>query len=430
MNKTKKIIILLLLLLVVLLVVVVTLMLNLEDENTTDYNDNTEFEQQDIYVPSENIGKETNRNKYYAVSNIVDDYMNILDDLKDGSEESIQSMYNILDKEYIEEFNITTTNIAEKFNLYDANEKAYIDDMYEIEMSASINFYLIYGTTIYGGESFELIVKTDSANSTFSIFPEEYLEAHNYSYENSKEDFNISINDIEENNDNIYEYENVSDYQMVIYYFEDIINKVYEDNGLYNILNEEYRNIKFENIDNFNTYLNELKENQVELRSITNYQINNYDDYTQYILIDDLNNYYIINETAVMEYTVILDTYTIDLPQFTEQYNNATDAEKVLLNIQKVFAAIDDGDYKYVYNKLDSTFRQNNFPTEEEFETYITQNFYENNSVTASNYQTSGNLHIYEVEIENEDDETSSIVTKNFIMQLLEGTDFVMSFNV
>ena len=103
-----------------------------------------------------------------------------------------------------------------------------------------------------------------------------------------------------------------------------------------------------------------------------------------------------------------------------------------MLLTQKKYYIIfkNDKDYNYVYNKLDNTFKQNNFPTLESFQTYITQNLYENNSIAYSNYQTSGNLHIYEISIKNAEDENSATVTKNFIMQLLDGTDFVMSFNV
>ena len=160
------------------------------------------------------------------------------------------------------------------------------------------------------------------------------------------------------------------------------------------------------------------------------YQINEYENYTQYVCKDQNENYYIFNETGIMDYTVILDTYTIDLPQFIEKYNNSTDAEKVLLNIQKVFEAINHGDYGYVYDKLDNEFKQNNFPTETEFENYIKQNLYENNSISYGKYKTSGDLHIYDINIKNKDDENSITKTKNIIMRLEEGTDFVMSFNV
>ena len=207
---------------------------------------------------------------------------------------------------------------------------------------------------------------------------------------------------------------------------------MYNIEDAYNKLESEYRQKKFPTLNSFQNYIEDNKE-QIQSIAIDRYSIEteeNANSNYSYIITDKNNKYYIFNVSAVMQYTVILDTYTIDLPQFIEQYNNATDAEKVLMNIQKVFAAINDGDYNYVYNKLDNTFKQNNFPTLENFEKYIKENLYKNNSISYTNYQTNANLHIYEINIKNADVEKSSVITKNFIMQLLDGTDFVMSFNV
>mgnify|MGYP000081844256 CR=1 FL=1 len=46
--------------------------------------------------------------------------------------------------------------------------------------------------------------------------------------------------------------------------------------------------------------------------------------------------------------------------EFIEKYNSANEKTKVGLNIQKVFDAINNEDYEYVYNKLDNTFKQTN----------------------------------------------------------------------
>ena len=129
-----------------------------------------------------------------------------------------------------------------------------------------------------------------------------------------------------------------------------------------------------------------------------------------------------------MNFAVILDTYTIDLPEFTEKYTKASDEEKVLLNIQKCFTAINDKDYRYVYNKLDNTFKANNFKTLADFEKYINANFFEKNKISASNARKQSEVYLYDIKISNIDG-TSSI-TKTFVMQLKENTDFVMSFGV
>ena len=82
----------------------------------------------------------------------------------------------------------------------------------------------------------------------------------------------------------------------------------------------------------------------------------------------------------------------------------------------------------YIINQ--TIHKENNFPTLDEFEEYITENFYNSNNVTYSNYKSSGGLHMYDATIVDAENEKSSPITKTFIIKLLDGTDFTMSFNV
>ena len=216
-------------------------------------------------------------------------------------------------------------------------------------------------------------------------------------------------------------------------YLEDIkTDMLYNTEAAYEKLNNEYKQAKFPTLESFQEYVEENRDriNSITISSYQRFAREDEQDGYQLVVIDTNNNYYIFNVTAVMQYDVLLDVYTVDVPMFIEQYNESTDAEKAALNLQKVFSAINNKDYEYVYNKLDSTFRQNNFPTLADFETYAENTFYDNNSVGYTNYQTSGNLHIFELNITDRSNATSSAITKNFIMQLLDGTDFVMSFSV
>ena len=56
-----------------------------------------------------------------------------------------------------------------------------------------------------------------------------------------------------------------------------------------------------------------------------------------------------------MQYKVLLDTYTMILPEFAEQYDNLDNTKKVVMNIEKVIQALNLRDFKYIYNKLDDT---------------------------------------------------------------------------
>ena len=197
-------------------------------------------------------------------------------------------------------------------------------------------------------------------------------------------------------------------------YLEDIkTDLMYNIEEAYEKLNIEYKQAKFPTLESFQEYVEENRDriNSITISSYQRFAREDGKEGYQLVVIDTNKNYYIFNVTAVMQYDVLLDVYTVDIPMFIEQYNSATDAEKAALNLQKVFSAINNKDYQYVYNKLDSTFKQNNFPTLADFETYAENTIFELNITDKSN-------------------PTSSAITKNFIMQLLDGTDFVMSFSV
>ena len=97
------------------------------------------------------------------------------------------------------------------------------------------------------------------------------------------------------------------------------------------------------------------------LKHINKYK--NEGDFTsdRYFCIDQNNNYYIFDQKSIMNFELILDSYTIDLPEFIEVYYVAEAPEKVALNIQKTFDALNCKDYNYVYSKLSEGFKKNYF---------------------------------------------------------------------
>ena len=130
-----------------------------------------------------------------------------------------------------------------------------------------------------------------------------------------------------------------------------------------------------------------------------------------------------------MQYKVLLDTYTVDLQEFVDRYEQLPEAEKARTCIERVFEAINNSDYKYVYNKLDETYKNNNFQTETDFENYMKTNFFANNSINNNSYEKNGDLYVYKLTIVNASDTTQTI-EKQFVVKLLDGTNFVMSFSV
>lgn len=238
---------------------------------------------------------------------------------------------------------------------------------------------------------------------------------------------------------NEFEFATVTEEELITKYLEDYKKKALDyPEEAYNSLDILYRNNRFGSIDNYKKYIEEKREIIANLQ-LTKYLINSYDDYEEYICVDQYDSYYIFRATAVMQYTLILDTYTIDLPEFTEKYNKASEQEKVALNINKVITALNEKDYKYIYSKLADSFKNNYFKDEESLKEYLVNNLFDKNIVEFEEFAREGTLYTYKIKLTKiiSEDEKEKYYGKNapmeyvnVVMQLNEGTDFVMSFSI
>lgn len=392
---------------------------------------------------------------YYTVRGILNNYITTIQSangdeyidfgrLEESREEAIESLveeatttlYNIFDSEYRDENNITEESIQNLIQQYTqqgdySQNITYflnISEMYVADMTTDIQCILV--TFSINDIEETMIIKLDLENNTYSMFGQEYVEEHGYNSDTKIADIDIDTNSIEDNNYNYFNSVSTNDQYLINQYFSEyqsaVLNNV--DNA-YLMLDEEYSETKYENAEEFYTY---IEENYEELQNayLTKYQVNQFEDFKEYVGIDNNNHYYIFIEKSLTDYEVILDTYTIDLKDFTDQYETADISTKVGLNVEKVIDAINDGDYRYVYNKLDETFKNNNYASLDEFTAYMSENFYENNEIEYLEFSEEGTTYIYTANIINADDENSEEKSFTIIMQLLEGTNFVMSFSI
>lgn len=229
---------------------------------------------------------------------------------------------------------------------------------------------------------------------------------------------------------NKFEFMNVSDQTMSIKYLLDYKEQaLYNTDKAYNLLDEEYKQAKFGSIERYSKYLQNTKE-ELQQAYLTQYQVKKYDDYTQYVLIDQFSNYYIIREKTVMDYTVILDTFTIDLPEYIEKYNSSNEQQKVAMCIDKFIKNVNAENYTLAYNMLAQSFKNSYFQTQASFEEYVKQNLLGKENITFGTFANEGDVYYtYSVTLDNENQSTYS-VQKNFIVNLKTGTDFELSFNI
>ena len=76
------------------------------------------------------------------------------------------------------------------------------------------------------------------------------------------------------------------------------------------------------------------------------------------------------------------------------------------------------------------TFKKNNFPTQQSFAEYINKNLFSLNSFEYNNVEKNGNLYVTTAGVSDTTGEQRVFKSISFIVKLLEGTDFVMSFSM
>ena len=363
--------------------------------------------------------------KYNEDSDIKKMLIKVFDNLEKYYGITFTSDYNL--DLYINRYSITENNLVEKIDKVKSS-KVDINEMYVSQINTNVSVYVVKGRLMEqktkNMSDFMIMLKLDLVNKTFSIFLNNYIKDN---YTNIKVGENVEWKldeNIEKNDTNIYDYKNISDQT----YIQDLLEKyqsevLYDQETAYNNLDEEYRNARFGSYENFLIYAKQNIIRNVKLK-LSKYQINNYEDYKEYVCQDGDGNYYIFNEKGVMNYGLLLDTYSVNIPEFKKKYDSATDQVKVGMNIEKIKSAIKEKDYNYIYNKLDDTFKKNYFDSIDKFKEYI-QKVFTSDEITYDEFKDLGGVYTYKLLI---NDEASSNVT--IIMQLNDNYDFKMSFGV
>jgi len=385
------------------------------------------------------------RNEFFAIEKMINNYCLYL---KVGN---IEAVYCILDNIYKNTEGINNQNvlqIARQNMPYEGEYK--IQEIY-VTNYQNINIYYIKGIMEkdYTKISSCFTMYKDLANGSYSLKPISYNEYLTYTSNGQKEEYN----NIELTKYNAIVNIVISDEEMAKKYFNSYIhNARYFPDEAYQSLDEEYRDAKFGSFENYKeylasratelenldyTYIRDISEfsseeeykkyiYNLEKKSIDKFYINNEENYC--VCVDGYNNYYIFEILDIMNYKLILDTYTLDLPEFIEQYEEADEQEKVELNINKIFKALNDQDYNYVYSKLDETYKNSYFSDIETFKSQLSNALFTKNNVELLEYTVEENEHKYSLGITDAEGSDENGVKLTIIVILGENTDFTIKF--
>lgn len=454
MKNKHKLIIILIIITLVIIIALLALIINLS-KNTED-KAIVEKEQDDYVYYQENPAQLLNgkvpektqyTNIYYAIDNCIKSYLNMI---KANQSEIVLAYLN---DEYIKEKSIDKNNIFNKIEKYSNYDSYRTTEMYEL---AGRNYATYYIKGTIDKKSVYFTVNTDNSNNTFDIIQtseSEYLTKIKEQYNTDESQEKV----IDKKTYNYITYPNYTDEKLASIYLADYIKlMVNNSEEAYKMLNEQYQGLKFGTLDSFNKYINSKKnaleltyrmetidiakfENFSEYNSfkekyenygMKQYSKIEYDDYTEFICTDGYDNYYIFDITNPGEYKVMLDSYTLDTTQFINKYDKSTNENKIALNADKIKNAINTKDYRYVYNKLNDSFKNNNYKTQESFSEYIKTNLFEYNNFEYTEIKQEGDIYILNIKITDKTGKSNVTKMCNLIMQLKENRDFVMSFSI
>lgn len=234
-------------------------------------------------------------------------YENLSDD--EFRAKSFEQIYSFLDKEYIEQYEITKSNIESKINqVFDG--VLQINDIYRIKKQNDFAMYVVYAEELDKVNSkkqeFNIALKIDYSRNTFSVLLDDYIIEKGYNDLKENQKFGVILSSISNNTINIFEQLEVSEVEFVEDMFEDYRNSVlYNRTRAYDLINEETKELKFSDFDSYDNYIKENIKNIVTMK-IKTYKVRKEEKYTDYDYVDTYGNQYTFRVTAPMKYTVII----------------------------------------------------------------------------------------------------------------------------
>lgn len=371
MNKNKNIVIIAMIILIIAIIATLLVILKTTKQNSED---------------EENVLMEGYEN------------LSVITVEKVKSKTILQLLMNCLNEDYIREAYKINTQDIEKYAVY-------------VRESGENKFYIVY--LDYDNKAY----KTDEINE------ETYTKIKNGQIDQKY----LETKSVEANGQNSFWITNMTDEKIAIMYYNIIKNLIVNDNVvLYSILDENYKNTKFVDQSTFYNYCNNIKSSVAD-SEIREYKVDTANGIEQYTCIDNNKHIFIIKVTSALEYTVMLDDYTLESSTEVEEYKSSNDTTKISKNIDKFMKMIVNSDYQSAYNLLDATYKANNFPTLESYTNFVNLHFYRTGYYTIDSITMQGNYYVVAVTTKQTATVASYSTTNQIIMSLGEGTSFTMS---
>lgn len=382
-----------------------------------------------IIFPSK---KEYTKNNYEYIDNISnnsvkDDNISNDNEILEISEEKKKLIRITDNKKYF---------LVERcLNNYYAYTDFCIDEIYEQKIDTFKTICYIYLRIDNGSnktEKLNILLKLDKKNERYRVYTNELLKSNNLL--NLKQDDYINLegiqDDVKEDGENQYSEIDINtdaENCMIDLFQRYKFDLLLDSQRLYDKLDEIYKNERFKTYEEFKIYVNEHKE-ELEKDKINQYKVYNRGECLEFNGVSESGRHYTFNVNNLMDYTIILDNYVVDMPEYIEIYESIMPSVRAKYCIDRVRQAINDKNYEYVYEKLNIVQKNNYYKNYNDFENFLKTEFFEKNTFTTGEYiMVSDTIYQYEVQVTDETLKSKEI--KDFIMtiNLRDETDFYIS---
>lgn len=405
MKRIKCIILILTLSIIICIIAIVAI-----NNKKSKYGVEAEFPTLEI---NRNIEKLNNRNQYYILLECVKKFASY------ASNENYNAIKLIT--------NMDNEESVINYYSFDNVKNICFEEVYVLNGYTYDTFYIRGKNDISSNSKFYFIINLDFSNYTYRIEPITEDKYNELVKNNRMSEEDLTI---EKNKYNNFEDIYITDEEMAIKYLEDYTKKALEHPEMaYNLLDEGYRNKRFGKLEKYEEYV-KSKEYQLENTTVSKYKVDEKEDYIEYVVVDTYENYYTIKETSVMDYTIMLDNYTVKSEEFISKYNNLEDEKKVATDVEIFIKMISNNDYKNAYNCLANEFKQNYFKTQDDFEKYAQEVFFDDNYITVTDITNKGNVYTCTANLKSGIGAAADSMTKRFAVKLNQNAEFELSFEV
>lgn len=396
--KNMKILISVILIIIVMIIILLLVLL----PKLKEYEEETEnLYYGDIYE----VQPETTYKSYYIIANCIENY------IKYSIENSSEKLDAILENN-----DYTKENFDEVYLLK-------IAQVYKIERQDDTTYFVEISLD---NKNEYFVTNIDYTTKAYNLRKSLKSEFDNAKNNNVKEKYRTSIK-IKQNEFNLVDDKDINRDLVLDKYFYNYIRLAETKPKIaFELLEKSYRAEVFQNdFSNYEVYL-ENNKSKILNSVITDIQTETLENSTEYIITDNYNRQYRIVEYNYTDYTIALNNYQRE----DDKYLKLTQTEKVEKNIKYVFELLDNKEYNKVYELLDSDFRNTNFQTYDQFEDYAKNTFFDYNALGKITVQEQGQNYIIEVNYKDGPSSAAEKRQKSFVMRLLEGTEFKISFQI